>query len=81
MEDLIDNNISKLVNEQNEDYDNNNIKNWFNNIIDEPSAINISSTSDYKYKKVDTSKLQTKRAPASLKKHSDLSVNDKLIWD
>ena len=57
MEDLTDDNISKLINEQNDDHDNNNIKNWFNHIIDEPSEVNISSKSDYKCKKVDTSKL------------------------
>ena len=57
------------------------IKNWFNNIINEPSTVNISSKLDYKSKKVDTSKLQTKRAPESFKEHSDLSVDDKFIWD
>ena len=81
MKDLTDDNISKLINEQNDDHDNNNIKNWFNHIIDEPSAVNISSKSDYKCKKVDASKLQTKSASVSLKKHNNLSVNDKLIFD
>ena len=54
---LIDNKISTLIHEQNTNHDNNNIKNWFNHIIDEPSEVKISSKSDYKCKKVDTSKL------------------------
>ena len=81
MEDLSDNNIIRLINEKNTNHDNNNIKNWLNHIVEEPSAVNISTQSDYKCKMVDASKLQTKRAPESLKKQSDLSINDKLIWD
>ena len=54
---LIDNKISTLIHEQNTNHDNNNIKNWFDHIIDEPSEVNISSKSDYKCKMVDTSKL------------------------
>ena len=79
MEDLSDNNTIRLINEKNTNHDNNNIKNWLNHIVEEPSAVNISTQSDYKCKMVDASKLQTKRAPESLKKQSDLSINDKLI--
>lgn len=30
---------------------------------------------------MDTSQLESKRAPASLKKHTDLFINDKLVCD
>ena len=81
MEDLSYNKNSTLINEQNTNQDNNNIKNWLNHIVEETFTVNVSTTAEYKCRKVNASKLQTKGAPASLKKDSDLSINDKLIWD
>ena len=80
-EDLSDNNISKLLNEQNLNNDNDNIKHWLTGIVDQSNNNMTSTIPQFKYKKVDASKLHEKRAPPSLTKHNTLSINDKLMWD
>ena len=79
--DLSDTNIIKLINERNEKNDNDNIKHWLTDIVDNSNEHKSSTLPQYTCKKVDASKLHEKKAPPSLSKHNKLSINDKLIWD
>ena len=81
MDELSDTNILNIINERNNKNDDDKIKQWLTEIVDNSTELQSSTTPQYVCKKVDASKLQDKKAPPSLSKHNKLSINDKLIWD
>ena len=81
MEDLSDTNIIKLINERNIKNDNDKIKHWLTEIVDNSNELKSSTIPQYTCKKVDASKFHEKKAPPSLSNHNKLSINDILIWD
>ena len=81
MDELSDTNILKIINERNNKNDDDKIKQWLTEIVDNPTEPQSYTTSQYVCKKVDASKLQEKKSPPSLSKHNKLLINDKLIWD
>ena len=44
--DISNKNISRLINERNSNYDNDKIRNWLNNIVDQPCDMNTSTKLD-----------------------------------
>ena len=81
MDELSDTNILNLISERNNKNDDNTIKHWLTEIVDNYTELKLSTTQQYVCKKADASKLQDKKAPPSLSKHNKLSINDKRIWD
>ena len=81
MEDLSDTNIIKLINERNNKNDNDKIKHWLTEIVDNSNELKSSTIPQYTCEKVDASKFHEKKAPPSLSNHNKLSINDILIWD